>query len=110
MAYTMYAKVSDIAERLRANADTVYLWIKSGATPPECVEYMGKRYSQRRREMAIVKQIIVVGVVLAAAIVFYALHGFAEVRASLSLWDILKFEINANDKPNRDDKPQIPVN
>ena len=31
------AKVSEIAERFRVSADAVYLWIRQGKIPPECV-------------------------------------------------------------------------
>src|ERR1039457_597347 len=32
-----YAKVSEIADRFRVSADAVYLWIKQGKIPPDCV-------------------------------------------------------------------------
>ncbi|MGA3238348.1 MAG: helix-turn-helix domain-containing protein [Bryobacteraceae bacterium] len=32
-----YAKVSEIAERFRVSADAVYLWIRQGKIPSECV-------------------------------------------------------------------------
>jgi hypothetical protein len=32
-----FAKVSEIAERFRVSADAVYLWIRQGKIPPECV-------------------------------------------------------------------------
>src|SRR5215472_12681708 len=32
-----YAKVSEIAERFRVSVDAVYLWIRQGKIPPECV-------------------------------------------------------------------------
>jgi len=32
-----YAKVSEIADRFRVSADAVYLWIRQGKIPPDCV-------------------------------------------------------------------------
>jgi hypothetical protein len=32
-----FAKVSEIAERFRVSADAVYLWIKQGKIPSDCV-------------------------------------------------------------------------
>jgi len=32
-----YAKVSEIAERFRVSADAVYLWIRQGKIPSDCV-------------------------------------------------------------------------
>jgi hypothetical protein len=32
-----YAKVSEIADRFRVSADAVYLWIRQGKIPSECV-------------------------------------------------------------------------
>lgn len=32
-----FAKVREIAERFRVSADAVYLWIRQGKIPPECV-------------------------------------------------------------------------
>ena len=32
-----YAKVSEIAERFRISADAVYLWIRQGKIPADCV-------------------------------------------------------------------------
>ena len=32
-----YAKVSEIADRFRVSADAVYLWIRQGRIPAECV-------------------------------------------------------------------------
>jgi hypothetical protein len=32
-----YAKVSEIAERFRVSADAVYLWIRQGKIPTDCV-------------------------------------------------------------------------
>jgi excisionase family DNA binding protein len=32
-----YAKVSEIAERFRVSVDAVYLWIREGKIPAECV-------------------------------------------------------------------------
>jgi hypothetical protein len=32
-----FAKVSEIADRFRVSADAVYLWIRQGKIPPECV-------------------------------------------------------------------------
>ena len=32
-----YAKVSEIAERFRVSADAVYLWIRQGKIPRDCV-------------------------------------------------------------------------
>jgi len=34
---TRYAKVSEIAERFRVTADAVYLWIRQGKIPSDCV-------------------------------------------------------------------------
>lgn len=41
------------------------------------------------------KELIVLGMLLATAIVFYALREKSDVHASLSLWNELKFEISA---------------
>ena len=32
-----FAKVREVAERFRVSADAVYLWIRQGKIPPECV-------------------------------------------------------------------------
>src|SRR5882724_2457989 len=32
-----FAKVSEIADRFRVSADAVYLWIRQGKIPPDCV-------------------------------------------------------------------------
>jgi hypothetical protein len=32
-----YAKVSEIADRFRVSADAVYLWIRQGKIPSDCV-------------------------------------------------------------------------
>ncbi len=32
-----YVKVSEIADRFRVSADAVYLWIRQGKIPPDCV-------------------------------------------------------------------------
>jgi len=32
-----YAKVSEIADRFRVSADAVYLWIRQGKIPADCV-------------------------------------------------------------------------
>ena len=32
-----FAKVSEIANRFRVSADAVYLWIRQGKIPPDCV-------------------------------------------------------------------------
>src|ERR1022692_4235057 len=32
-----FAKVSEVADRFRVSADAVYLWIRQGKIPPECV-------------------------------------------------------------------------
>jgi excisionase family DNA binding protein len=32
-----YAKVSEIAERFRVSVDAVYLWIRQGKIPADCV-------------------------------------------------------------------------
>jgi hypothetical protein len=34
---TRYAKVSEIADRFRVSADAVYLWIRQGKIPSDCV-------------------------------------------------------------------------
>ena len=34
---TRYAKVSEIADRFRVSADAVYLWIRQGKIPPDCI-------------------------------------------------------------------------
>jgi len=36
-----YAKVSEIAERFRVSVDAVYLWIRQGSIPAECVVRIG---------------------------------------------------------------------
>ena len=35
--FSRYAKVSEIAERFRVSADAVYLWIRQGKIPADCV-------------------------------------------------------------------------
>jgi len=35
--FPKYAKVSEIAERFRVSADAVYLWIRQGKIPADCV-------------------------------------------------------------------------
>lgn len=37
----MYTKVAELAERFRVSADTVYLWVRSGVIPSDCVDRVG---------------------------------------------------------------------
>ena len=37
-----FAKVSEIADKFRVSADAVYLWIRQGKIPPECVVILGR--------------------------------------------------------------------
>lgn len=34
---TSFVKASDIAERFKVSRDAVYLWIRQGKIPPDCV-------------------------------------------------------------------------
>ncbi len=37
----MYCKVSEIADRFRVTPDAVYLWVRTGVIPTECVDRVG---------------------------------------------------------------------
>ena len=52
-----FAKVSEIADRFRVSADAVYLWIRQGKIPPDCVVRIAgtvrvdeNQFEQRLRE------------------------------------------------------------
>jgi hypothetical protein len=57
-----YAKVSEIAQRFRVSADAVYLWIRQGKIPADCVARIAgairvdeEQFEQRLRSGALCK-------------------------------------------------------
>jgi helix-turn-helix protein len=57
-----YANVSEIADRFRVSADAVYLWIRQGKIPPDCVARIAgtirvdeEQFEQRLRSGAMCK-------------------------------------------------------